>query len=1807
MTNPHNVDICVTCVSDKPPQLPLREELPSLGIEVVYNAHGVGAKASKHESKKLLKKYREAELLKAKKTSRFFSLSSKKGDNERQRDENEIRIPKALSYQSYQKELQHVQGENETDSSVSSWETNSTLESSDAENKGHGNNNNGRLRVTNVEPVSPTFEKSQSKPPRTVEIPKHSPEEMAIQEAFKIFSDPAVNSRNGGAAESRDTATQQTSLSSTRNKESSASRDPSSPADRESSTRQLPSSGLDPSTITSISNGRTVPANVRVAAAGSTKASLPGLSRYSVASRSSSAKNTTTDPSSSGQTSHTHGNSTLSTVNDDFLKMRPKVQVHSSPATQEELPKLRFDDSASSEEEEGGSQVSSLKNSIQSAHSTHSTVSREKGSGGIKVKLMSSPNNASQTSEFIDLTAFSDNESSSTDAESSGQGPRFRFDSESMSKDFSTLSSKHEAPPRIPGRPRGVQVYPSPAIHRQLPGLRLHIPEVDDGFGRIILDLSSVCEEDGHLSLVGSPTRLPVASAHTGVDPHEIKSEEKEVIHSPYTKRPVELAQPSGGRALEDRQYYDIMESPTYPTRHTSHGRYDNEDDANRRLKSLIDDASSKSLSQQSKSSEDPEGDVNEDGKDAEVIHSAHKSYSQDSTEDGHHGTSGPHIPTLLTPTRHHVAAGKISAKEPTREAAPLSPSLKQSMSKDSQAHSSTHMHMHVSFSQELEEHHYDDEYRESFETQQRDAAPERIDLTEKQDIISYEDCFKIEEKSKKNKESIPDIELDLSADADETFNAFLQVPVKKGIDLKQTEGPQKADTYSAKKETEVYESRPMPSERLVRGLKSRKTQDKEIKQKEKPRKDPEETGKPVHEKSSLSSPEMNLLNALSQGSPLPRDFMETLDRNPDLARNKLAEVNLYPLHAACTRGFPDRFREDQPCHVVDLVHDAVERRNLIASLVEADPSRSRCLNKDGDLPVHLLARQLMEWEARWYQKVYEKAREDSENELESGVGITRLYQTMSQCIDLLLKPVSSDSLLCQRAGSTGKLLPLHIAAIFTVSYETLKMILEAFEEAATMKCSLENIRTFIPNNTSPLELHDRLSTDFPKWEIEGTDNEDEIDWTQSALDKSYGTKGSMRRSDLMFAFNPDVLSYRSDKSRIRRLESRIRREIEAMDDDNDCELSRPVQLLWIWMCTFEGSESGDDNYTESVKRIVQSIPARSIKALASLTTYDGRAVLDKAIPQCVTAIHDRLDEIGESEIPIPMATLSSGFRADQRGILLRQWEHGTASRFCLQGRGFVGPLCRSLFNIRESNFPTSFVFLPYKLVKDSEGRLGLESAEAANIAMQFADCLLHLTDPEILLHFLEKKSVRFLGKSLRNENKSEWVRAETKSKEYVNKLLNLYKAGPAYFYYLDEFNGVPIVLEDNSIYPLVVNDSVDMIRKVLPLMLTGMTLMRGEKAIAVLTKILLDPTIQSVQNHWLDAAKDILGYMYSPQTEWTAGYLQDLLPLRESLVDFVERGPSEDFAKADHNGLASEWVVELSLVKMVVEMHDSKHTYAGVKPRRSGPLKVLWTKEPGFLNPDSRDHVFFIDFKSTVDLKEMSSGDKNDANDANRKKREEHQMVFSEKGRSSPDSLSSGKENTGYNILFGELSLIPPESSESSNNEESDDSSSSEDGRLQVWEQEDFETMLALKRSEISSSRPISLLDFDDDLDLDSVLQLRILLDEQEAKLEFLKEKIIDIEIEERDLLEKEEKLGEMLDGINNAKNDLFASPTNQGLSRARTLLHRICELEDRVLCREVEVGQLKNEIACFELDASREGLDVFLFDGKANAVTNN
>lgn len=911
-------------------------------------------------------------------------------------------------------------------------------------------------------------------------------------------------------------------------------------------------------------------------------------------------------------------------------------------------------------------------------------------------------------------------------------------------------------------------------------------------------------------------------------------------------------------------------------------------------------------------------------------------------------------------------------------------------------------------------------------------------------------------------------------------------------------------------------------------------------------------------------TPQQILLDALSYGDPLPFDFEETIKLNPRIASQRLTDVDTYALHSACLRAFPKRFAKNQTCRVTDLVDDLRLHRRLIEALIVANPGTCRHVDVNGDLPVHIMARHLMEWEGQWYQKVYDKAKGQDDDQ-DNGSGITTLYQSMSECINVLLEPIIVDKSLCLQAGSVGRILPLHMAAIFTVPYNTLKSLLEAFPSAASIKCDLNDIKTFVPNHSTPLELHDRLSTDFPKWEIQRVSFSTDEEMTQAMLDQIYRTTNGIRRSDLMFAFSPKLLPYRKEAYRVRRMEKMIQEEMKDQDKRDKFVLTRTAEVFWVWLCEFQNEDDSSDNYAESVSRVIDILPFRSVRFLASVLNREGHPVIDRAVPSCADAIMERLDKISKTEIPVRAQRLSTSLNMPVRSSVLSQFDEDISERFRLHGQGFVGPLCRTIFNITETVYPSSFVLLPYKLVKDAEGRLGLESSQAAKVAMKFAEFLSDLTTPNNIIDTLDDKIYNTLGEDLVDDMNR--ASRESRSKRF-SEFLELYANEPAYFYFIDDCTGVPIVDERNGVYPLIISEAAEMVEKVFPMMLAGMILMRGEKAISILVDVLLDDKIKLVLPHWIEAAKDLIGYTLTPNGYSTKPPLEGLLPLREKLINFVNYGPTENEAirEFQSGGLSNEWVVEISLVKMIIEMHDPRHYFCDLSQERA-TTQILWTHESDIVN----DTLNRIDFKSPKTLKNMLYGnnESHSPNVLHTKDTYGDNPGYEERdsGYSSGEYTDSTSEDERPGMI---ITTTKMDNSEISKSDESSDRARDSDSSYS-------------QREELESALQFN----DDSFNLDSVVKLRVQLDEQEAKLHSLREKVSYIDTAGEELEQREENISSMIDEIANQK-DILESPSKDGLEKAKALLLRICELEDRVLCREVEVGQLKNDVSFFQLEAS-------------------
>jgi hypothetical protein len=99
-----DVDVCITYINDKPPNLPVREALLTLGAECVAKPRGSATEAAKDKSDERLKKYREKDDEKERQRQSLFPMTCarrRRKERKRARIEDKLRQIKSLSYNEY--------------------------------------------------------------------------------------------------------------------------------------------------------------------------------------------------------------------------------------------------------------------------------------------------------------------------------------------------------------------------------------------------------------------------------------------------------------------------------------------------------------------------------------------------------------------------------------------------------------------------------------------------------------------------------------------------------------------------------------------------------------------------------------------------------------------------------------------------------------------------------------------------------------------------------------------------------------------------------------------------------------------------------------------------------------------------------------------------------------------------------------------------------------------------------------------------------------------------------------------------------------------------------------------------------------------------------------------------------------------------------------------------------------------------------------------------------------------------------------------------------------------------------------------------------------------------------------------------------------------------------------------------------------------------------------------------------------------------------------------------------------------------
>lgn len=662
---------------------------------------------------------------------------------------------------------------------------------------------------------------------------------------------------------------------------------------------------------------------------------------------------------------------------------------------------------------------------------------------------------------------------------------------------------------------------------------------------------------------------------------------------------------------------------------------------------------------------------------------------------------------------------------------------------------------------------------------------------------------------------------------------------------------------------------------------------------------------------------EVSLLEVIGSVDCHSYQVYDAIMQAPELAQVKQQDIGRYPLHTLCSRGMLDRSNVHESDLADFLLNDITGYKECITELMGAFPPAALVVDCNGDLPVHLLARTLMEWEACWYEIVYARAAKEKESNGTAAQSITSLYEAMSNCVEVVLRPITRDTELCQVPGSVGQIYPLHIAAIFTSSIQSLSSILESYPKAASILCDLDDLGTFIPDNSLPLVLHDSLSTDFPKWEL-GEKHSD----AESPFEPVNGPE--IRRSDLIFAYNPNVKPFRLDTSRIKRMEDRIRDEIQQIIDCNRTRLSQHMERFWVWLCTFQDLGSSRPAYSRSVKRVVKDLPLSAVHYLASITAPGGRTVLCDAAPKCAAAIRIEFE----------------------RCPPIKVWESQAQMYRLLSGQqGFVAPFARTIFNIKERRLPTSFVVLPYRLESNDDGTVGVKDSSSFTIAAKFAECLLRLSDPRAILYYLDQKSRLEYGESLYEGSSNEGVRQRTFNSIGIveAKLLKLYQPGKSFLYLLDEGSALPVVPKGETFdYPVILRDPGHIVKQLLPLMLPGMILMRGDKSLSVLINVILDSDVKIVPPNWIGAANNLSKFLSTRGKET----FYEIDTIKDSVAQFLYKSVSLKKRNQVPLSHESEWKKETDTLKRLIDPQIGSITkYAGLYSLRNEGWALYWTR----------------------------------------------------------------------------------------------------------------------------------------------------------------------------------------------------------------------------------------------------------------------
>jgi len=157
------------------------------------------------------------------------------------------------------------------------------------------------------------------------------------------------------------------------------------------------------------------------------------------------------------------------------------------------------------------------------------------------------------------------------------------------------------------------------------------------------------------------------------------------------------------------------------------------------------------------------------------------------------------------------------------------------------------------------------------------------------------------------------------------------------------------------------------------------------------------------------------------------------------------------------------------------------------------------------------------------------------------------------------------------RMLSGSDMLPLHYACqnIERVPLDTLQLILDRYPTAAAAEA---------------------LEVGYPLHILESH---------RTAFKDKHDRNIFNKKSDMLFAYHPNILPHRTDRERLKRFKDKIISELSSTNSS----LSEETKSIWTWMCMFPEKLDKESLYPEIVKEILEEVEdAGSAKMLACMT-----------------------------------------------------------------------------------------------------------------------------------------------------------------------------------------------------------------------------------------------------------------------------------------------------------------------------------------------------------------------------------------------------------------------------------------------------------------------------------------------------------------------------------------------------------------------------------------------------------------------------